>query len=308
MDKKEERAQLEARLKEIAKEHLIDEIRFIDAEDLTEDHVGDPQKFSNRQPKTIMPGAKSIILAAIYIGKFVTASDANHGRMSRLVLSGYYANIVKPMEALREELIKSGYRALLLDGENDEEQIPLKGTAVKAGLGWIGKHSILIHPKYGTFLALGGILTDADLGIQYPIEKNRCDGCHRCMDICPTKAIETPQVIDIDKCLSNIMDQYISGDDIPPETDTDQYFFECDICQNACPWNGKHLKSPLATPYGERFDRERVEKLLDIKNLEQLGEESYKKNLTPLMEGYVLPYKTFCRNLNHIRHQSKCKE
>jgi len=201
--------------------------------------------------------------------------------------------------------LKRGYRALLLDGENDDEQIPLKGTAVKAGLGWIGKHSILIHHKYGTFLALGGILTDADLGTQYPIEKNRCDECQRCMDVCPTKAIETPQVINIDKCLSNIMDQYISENDIPPETDTDQYFFECDICQNACPWNGKHLISPLSTPYGERFDRQRVENLLDIKTLSQLGEDTYEKNLTPFMEGYVLPYKTFCRNLNHILRKEK---
>ena len=301
MDKREERDQLEFRLREIAKVHLIDEIRFIDAENLTEDHVGDPHKFTGRQPKAIMPEAKSIILAAIYIGNFVTSADADHGRMSRLVLSGYYANIVKPMEALQEELIKNGYRALLLDGENDEEQIPLKGTAVKAGLGWIGKHSILIHPKYGTFLALGGILTDADLGTQYPLEKNRCDGCHRCMDVCPTKAIETPQVINIDKCLSNIMDQYISGDDIPAEADTDQYFFECDICQNACPWNGRHLKSPLSTPYGEKFDREKVEGLLDLHRLEQMEEDTYTKELTPLMEGYVLPYKTFCRNLNHGR-------
>lgn len=308
MIEQQEKDQLKARLREIAKEHLIDEIRFIDAEDLTEEHVGDPAKFRGRQPKAIMPEAKSIVLAAIYIGNFITAADCGHGRMSRLVLSGYYANIVKPMEALRDELVRRGYRALLLDGENDDEQIPLKGTAVKAGLGWIGKHSILINPKYGTFLALGGILTDADLGEAHPLEKNRCDGCHRCMDVCPTKAIETPQVINIEKCLSNIMDQYISGDDIPPEADTDRYFFECDICQNACPWNGRHLKSPLPTPYGERFDRHRVEDLLDLKSLEQMGEDAYEKNLAPLMEGYVLPYKTFCRNLNHVRAKINDKE
>ena len=74
----------------LAKENHIDEIRFIDAENLKEDHIGDLQKFQGRQPLDIMPDAKTVIVFSTYIGRFVTDTSHHFGRTSRLVLSGYY--------------------------------------------------------------------------------------------------------------------------------------------------------------------------------------------------------------------------
>lgn len=79
----------------LAKENYIDEIRFIDGDNLTEKHIGDLKKFAGRHPVDIMQDVKTVIVFSTYIGKFSTVHSAEHGRTSRLVLSGYYANIVK---------------------------------------------------------------------------------------------------------------------------------------------------------------------------------------------------------------------
>jgi epoxyqueuosine reductase QueG len=280
---------------ERSKSGYIDELRFIDSDRLTETFIGDERKFVGRQPTDIMPNAKTVIVACIYIGGFVTNCSPEYGRISRLVLSGYYANIVRPLESIKKYLFSCGYEAIIMDGEGTEPPIPLKGAAVKAGLGWIGKNSLLINTKYGSFMALGAIITDADIGENYPMMKNMCGGCSNCIDTCPSKAIETPQQLNQTKCLSNILDNYDMS--IKQGVDTDGYFFECDICQNACPWNQKHIKAPLDTPYGKFFDSDKLNRIMRIDHLKQMDEETYEKELVPLMIGYKLPYKTFKRNI-----------
>jgi hypothetical protein len=127
--------ELQDEIIELSKISYIDEIRFIDSDKLTGDYIGDERKFIGRQPTDIMRDAKTVVIAAIYIGGFVTANYPEYGRMSRLVLSGYYANIVKPLMPIKEYLMSRGYKAIIMDGESDIKSIPLKGAAVKAGLG-----------------------------------------------------------------------------------------------------------------------------------------------------------------------------
>lgn len=286
------------RIIELSKEAYIDEIRFINADDLTEDHIGDVQKFKGRQVKDIMPEAKTVIVFSTYIGKFVTDFSSKYGRMSRLVLSGYYANIVKPLSSIQEYFVSKGYKAYIVDGESEDTSIPLKGIAVKAGLGWIGKNSLLINDKYGSFQALGALITDADLSEHYPLMKNLCGDCSKCIDACPSNAIKTPQILDRPNCLSNFLEDDTPEDDITNEISLEGYFFECDICQNACPWNQSHIENPLNTSYGRLFDRSKINEILKLHHLQNMDEETYEKEIVPLIIGYKLPYETFKRNIN----------
>ena len=281
----------------LSKISYIDEIRFIDSNKLTDDYIGDERKFIGRQPTNIMPDAETIIIAAIYIGGFVTANYPEYGRMSRLVLSGYYSNIVKPLIPIKEYLMSCGYKAIIMDSESDIKSIPLKGAAVKAGLGWIGKNSLLVNNKYGSFLALGAILTNANISEKYPIAKNMCGNCSKCIEGCPVKAIDVPQRLNRAKCLSNLLEDYNSNLDIIQKTNTDGYFFECDICQNICPWNQKHIPTPLDTPYGRLFRGDKLNHIMKVDHLKHMDEETYEMELAPLMIGYKLPYKTFKRNI-----------
>jgi len=299
-----QKTKLKECIKEIALKELIDEVRFVDASDLTEEHVGNVSRFNRRQPQDIMKGAKSLILTSVYIGKFVTDTNQDIGRMSRLVLSGYYANIVKPLLPIVELLKSEGYQAEIIDGECDVQSIPLKGAAVKAGLGWIGKNSMLISKKYGSFQALGAIITDADIGEINEISKIFCGSCNKCIQVCPAQAIETPQILIRPRCLSDMLEnQKVSKEEIN-DIRLDNYFFECDICQNACTWNRTHIRAPLDTPYCRLFNPSDMNKLESMEWLSTLDEAEYNEKLLPIMIGYKLPFELFKRNISVVLNQS----
>ena len=173
-----------------------------------------------RDPRLSLPGAKTIIMAGVYIGGVTLPAwqDPWYGRTSRLYLSGFFLDMVKPLMPLVEFLTDQGFKAILCDGTTDEGSIlPLKLAAVRAGLGWQGKHSLLISKRYGTFLALGGIITDAELQYNTNEEPNRCRDCDKCQQACPLGALETPYVLNRNKCMSyglaveNLPDEYSGG-------------------------------------------------------------------------------------------------
>ncbi len=292
--------QIKEKLKRIAEESMISEMRFIDAEELEPKEL-----FRGRQPKDLMPDAKSLIISSVYIGgfRFPAEDSGDYGRISRLTLSGFYWNVVDPLKPLQEYLISRGCSAMIYDGILEDNCVPLKPAAVKAGLGWQGKNTLLVSKKYGSFQALGGIITDAELAEVYPLEENHCGACTACVDGCPGKALEKRK-LDRAKCLSNLLEE-----DNMPETVReipDHYFFECDVCQEVCPWNKKHLTSPLRTRFGESFTgREELRELFRFDSLLNMDEDTYHKKILPLFTGFQLSYELFKRNVRlayHDRH------
>lgn len=282
---------------EIARDNYLDEVRFIDADPLPDEILGRPELFIGRQPRDIMASAKTVILVTIYIGKYQSPADTEYGRLSRLVLAGFYSNIVKPITAIAEYLKNQGYEAKVINEATDQTSIPIKGAAVKAGLGWIGKNTLLVSERYGSFRALGVILTNADLAEQYAPAVNRCGKCSNCVDSCPTRAIrQDPRELIRPRCLS-----YLFGVDSSEwpfaQVDSQGYFFECEICQNICPWNQRHLTNPLETPFVQLFDREKIRPLLKRDALLRMDEDTYRKELVPHMGGSNIPYPIFRRNV-----------
>ncbi|MDR1057141.1 MAG: tRNA epoxyqueuosine(34) reductase QueG [Coxiellaceae bacterium] len=116
--------------------------------------------------------------------------------------------------------------------------------AAKAGLGWYGKNSILLHHNFGSYFSLGEIFIDLPLPIDQPIP-NRCGNCFRCKDYCPTKTIIAPYKIDTKHCIAYLTIEYKGS--IPLEL---RKIFGCDICQQTCLWNNQLLKphNTLFTP------------------------------------------------------------
>lgn len=284
----------------LAKENHIDEIRFVDAEPLTDVHLGNAANFRGRQAKELMPTAKSILIAAIYIGKFVAPEQKEHARIGRLALSGLGANIIEPLRPLAAYLESLGYAAKIEDDTLGQVELPLKGAAVKAGLGWIGKNTLLLNEKYGSLLALGAIITDADLAETYPLAKNKCGRCTRCMAACPTSAIQTPQQMNRPLCMSHILDGGKPGLEVR-NVNTHGYILGCDVCQNCCPWNRRHIKKPLNTPYGNLYLTS-TETLLSYETLPYLTEAQYNHQFVPLLGISAVPYKTFKRNISLLKN------
>lgn len=196
-------------------------------------------------PATIVDNAKSVIVCAINYKN--NASNYNFGNnipkiASYALLEDYHDTIRAMLRSVLEDIKK---RYPHINGRCFVDTAPLleKAWAVEAGLGWIGKNSLLINPKYGSYLLLGEIVIDAEIDTYgTPMTDpavGGCAGCNRCIDSCTTGAICSARIIDTRKCIS-MLTQY------EPQTTPDRldgWIFGCDQCQRCCPYN---LKSPIS--------------------------------------------------------------
>jgi epoxyqueuosine reductase len=286
---------LSEKIRDLAIEAGIDALGFTNASAFTGYALPNSKR---RDPKIALPDAKTIIVAGIYIGGLTLPfwSHPLYGRTSRLYLSGFFTDVVKPLKSIQTLLIKQGYAALICESsESSGSILPLKLAAVRAGLGWQGKHSLLISRKYGTFLALGGIITNAVLEYNAKEELNRCNQCNKCREACPMSALEKPFVLNKEKCLSYCLQREHLSDEA--QLAMENRIGDCEICQDVCPWNKKHIKTPLSTKQTISFQEEveNWEKHFYLPALAHITVEGYKNNFGRL--NTHIPYHVFQRNV-----------
>lgn len=160
------------------------------------------------------------------------------GRIARYArYEDYHRRLEKPLRRLSRRLCESAGHAVGARAYADAGPILEKPWAQRAGLGFIGKNTCLIHPKRGSWFLLGVILTTWELAADSPVATG-CGACRRCLDICPTQAFTAPGVLDAGRCIS-----YLTIEDRSPTLDPELanslegWLFGCDLCQEVCPYN-----------------------------------------------------------------------
>lgn len=187
-------------------------------------------------PTLLLPNCKSIIMVAINYFPQKKQPD-NLPKFSYYAYGRDYHKVVKKRLTKLLDFIKNTY-SKEVNGRVFSDSAPVmeRYWARKAGLGWIGKNSLLIIPKMGSFFFLGTLLLDIELNYDEEIE-SKCGVCSKCMKNCPTGAIIAPRIIDSKRCISYLTIE--SKNDIPADLLPllGDKLYGCDMCQLVCPWN-----------------------------------------------------------------------
>ncbi|HKZ04994.1 MAG TPA: tRNA epoxyqueuosine(34) reductase QueG [Methylomirabilota bacterium] len=217
-------------------EHAESFIRWVEA-----GHAGTMRYLARRgaerlDPGRVLPGARSVVCVALNYHQG-PAADPSWAPVARYAWGRDYHDVMTPrLEALARFIGEAA-------GERgkcyvDTGPILERDLAARAGLGWVGKNTMLIHPSLGSWFFIGVLLTTAALGHGEALP-DRCGTCRACLDACPTDAFVAPYVLDARRCISYLTIEH--RDEIAPDlaAGMGQWQFGCDVCQDVCPWNRK---------------------------------------------------------------------
>ncbi len=187
-------------------------------------------------PRKLVEGAKSVVSVLLNYYPEETQQKPDAPNISKYAYGEDYHFVIKRklkdlMAFIHAEIGEVGGRAFV-----DSAPVMDRAWAERAGLGWTGKHSLLLTKEVGSFYFIGELILDIELAADVPVAEH-CGSCTRCIDACPTDAILEPQLVDARKCISYLTIEL--KDEIPTEFSDkmEDWMFGCDICQDVCPWN-----------------------------------------------------------------------
>ena len=205
----------------------------------------DPEMRSD--PRLLMESARSVVCVALnYYRPEKHVDDPAIGKISRYAWGDDYHDVLRDKLKFLLEWIRE--REPAAEGKICVDSAPMmdKAWAMRAGLGWIGKHTNLITKRHGSWVFLGELLLSIELDYDSDIEPDHCGKCTACIEACPTTAIVAPYQLDATKCISygtiELRDETLPE---PIGGHLENWVFGCDICQDVCPW------SRFSQPTGE---------------------------------------------------------
>lgn len=250
-----ERRTRAAEIKSRAREVGFDKVGIVRAETLSEESVRLQQWLARgfhgemaymarnseqrSAPEKLFPNARSVVVVGLnYYKPHQHSGQSGTGKVSRYAWGDDYHDVMG--EKLRSLL--EWIKAQWPDGEGkvcvDIQPTMDKSWAVRAGLGWMGKHTNVITPEFGSWIFIGELLLNLELEYDHDEIADQCGSCTLCIDACPTSAIVEPYVLDATLCISHSTIES-RAPQIREEVagNLDGWLYGCDVCQDVCPWN-----------------------------------------------------------------------
>ncbi len=192
------------------------------------------------EPSRIVSGTdRAIVVMRNYFNEDPEWSPGT-GRVAKYARgTDYHLTLRVPLEGLTRHVLELGDGGTIARAYVDAGPVPERELAYRAGLGWIGRNSMLIHPRWGSFFFLAVVLTNLNMSIDSPFLHDHCGSCRKCIDACPTGAVTEDRMIDSRLCISYLTIEYKGQIEEGLQRRMGDWVFGCDECQDICPWNRK---------------------------------------------------------------------
>lgn len=225
-------------------------------------------------PQEIFPPARSVVVVALnYFTPHQHQDDPATGKVSRYAWGDDYHDVVK--EKLLSLLLWIKEQEPRAEGKICVDIQPTmdKAWAVRAGLGWLGKHSNVITREFGSWVFIGELFLNLDLEYDAEPMEDHCGTCTLCIDACPTAAITEPYLVDSNKCISYATIE-LRAPELPGDIQSNLsgWLYGCDICQDVCPWN-RFEEATAETRFAPREGNADA----DLREIIELTPETYAK-------------------------------
>ena len=199
-------------------------------------------------PASVLDGVKNIVMVAMdYCTAEPVTPSAGQGRVSRYAWGDAdYHDVIRERLICLSDFIRQEIPSARVRGVVDTAPLQEREFAQLAGLGWIGKNTLLLNRQRGSWFFLAALLTDIELTHDEPQPTDYCGTCRACLDACPTGAFPQPYVLDASRCISYLTIELRDAIPIELRPAMGNWMFGCDVCQDVCPWNSRAVLSSEA--------------------------------------------------------------
>ena len=199
-----------------------------------------------QHPRSVLAEARSVMMLTLpYRTASPRPAEPGEGLVSRYAWgSDDYHDVIHHRLRQLAGWLTSQVPGARVRGVVDTAPLLERDLAQLAGLGWVGKNTLLLNRKLGSWFFLAALLTDQLLAYDEPFVTDHCGSCTACLDACPTQAFPQPYVLDATRCISYLTIELRESIPHALRPGLEQWVFGCDVCQDVCPWNRKSPESP----------------------------------------------------------------
>jgi len=234
-----------------------------------------------RHPNSVLDGCQSLIMLTLNYGQPQSHSQKKgHGKVSQYAWGSHdYHDVIHDQLKTMRQWIHAHHPEAQVRGVVDTAPLLERDFAQLAGVGWIGKHTLLMNRRQGSWFFLAALLTDLELPADPPFAKEYCGSCTACLDVCPTDAFVAPYQLDPRRCISYLTIEHRGPIAAELRPLMGEWVFGCDECQDVCPWN-QHSPRTAVTQFDPRPDLNPLNLIELLSLTEQEFRDRFRK--TPL--------------------------